>query len=181
MYPSQDVTSSIGNLIALPLQGQALKNGNSAFVDENWNAYPDQWDILFNKTEKLGIEDIEQCIAKWQGELAEARGTLANIDKNARPKPWKKKCEFFKTDVVGKLHIVLSNGVYIDALNLMPRIQNQIRSLAAFDNNVKRQGFLLMFLIREIQDIQSEYLLREICERSRNWRQKNYCHIPMAF
>ena len=40
---SQDVASSIGNLIALPLQGQALKNGNSAFVDENWNAYPDQW------------------------------------------------------------------------------------------------------------------------------------------
>ena len=42
MYPSQDVASSIGNLIALPLQGQALKNGNSAFVDKNWNAYPDQ-------------------------------------------------------------------------------------------------------------------------------------------
>ena len=30
--------------------------------------------------------------------------------------------------------MVLSNGVYIDTLNLMPRIQNQIRSLAAFDN-----------------------------------------------
>ena len=48
MYPSQDVASSIGNLIALPLQGQALKNGNSAFVDENWNAYPDQWDALLD-------------------------------------------------------------------------------------------------------------------------------------
>ena len=93
MYPSQDVASSIGNLIALPLQGQALKNGNSAFVDENWNAYPDQWDALFNKTKKLGIEDVEQCMAKWQGELAEVRGTLTNIEKNVRPKPWKKKCE----------------------------------------------------------------------------------------
>lgn len=51
MYPSQDVASSIGNLIALPLQGQALKNGNSAFVDENWNAYPDQWDALSIKQE----------------------------------------------------------------------------------------------------------------------------------
>ena len=134
MYPSQDVASSIGNLIALPLQGQALKNGNSAFVDENWNAYPDQWDALFNKTKKLGIEDVEQCMAKWQGELAEVRGTLTNIEKNVRPKPWKKKCEFCKSDVVGKLHMVLGNGVYVDTLNLMPRIQNQIRSLAAFDN-----------------------------------------------
>jgi hypothetical protein len=44
MYPSQDVANSIGNLIALPLQGQALKTGNSAFVDENWNAYQKQWE-----------------------------------------------------------------------------------------------------------------------------------------
>ena len=134
MYPSQDVASSIGNLIALPLQGQALKNGNSAFVDENWNAYPNQWDVLVNKTEKLGIEDIEKYMTKWQAELAESRGMLAGTDINNRPKPWKKKCEFVKADVVGKLHMVLGNGVYIDTLNLMPRIQNQIRSLAAFDN-----------------------------------------------
>ena len=118
MYPSQDVASSIGNLIALPLQGQALKDGNSAFVDENWNAYPNQWDILLNKTEKLGIEDIEKYMAKWQAELAESRGMLAGTDMNNRPKPWKKKCEFVKEDVVGKLHMVLSNGVYIDTLRL---------------------------------------------------------------
>lgn len=35
MYPSQDAASGIGNLIALPLQGRALKNGNSAFVDNS--------------------------------------------------------------------------------------------------------------------------------------------------
>lgn len=55
IYPFQYVASSIGNLIALPLQGQALKNGNNAFVDENRNAYPDQWDIFLRQTEKLGI------------------------------------------------------------------------------------------------------------------------------
>lgn len=134
MYPSQDVASNMGNLIALPLQGQALKNGNSAFVDENWNAYPDQWDVLLNKAEKLCIEDIEKYMVNWQGELAEGKGKLTGADINSRPKPWKKKCEFVKADVVGKLYMVLSNGVYVDTLNLMPRIQNQIRSLAAFDN-----------------------------------------------
>ena len=103
-----------------------------ANTDNEWHK---EVDALFNKTEKLGIEDIEQCMAKWQGELAEARGMLANVDKNTRPKPWKKKYEFCKSDVVGRLHMVLSNGVYIDTLNLMPRIQNQIRSLAAFDNS----------------------------------------------
>ena len=36
------INDGLGNLIALPLQGRALKDGNSAFVDENWNAYSDQ-------------------------------------------------------------------------------------------------------------------------------------------
>ena len=134
MYPSQDVANGIGNLIALPLQGQALKNGNSAFIDENWNAYPNQWDILFNNTEKLSIKEIEQYMGKWREELAENKEKVYDADRYTRPKPWRKKCEFFKEDVVGKIHIVLSNGIYIDILNLMPRIQNQIRSLAAFDN-----------------------------------------------
>lgn len=134
MYPSQDVASSIGNLIALPLQGQALKIGNSAFVDENWNAYPRQWNVLLNKTEKLGIEEVKKHMAKWKVEISESQGVYSDFEINNRPKPWKKKCKFVKDDVVGKLHMVLSNGVYIDTLNLMPRLQNQIRSLAAFDN-----------------------------------------------
>lgn len=68
MYPSQDVANSIGNLVALPLQGQAIQNGNSAFVDENWNAYPDQWTKLFN-IKKLSLEEVEIYIQKWQTDL----------------------------------------------------------------------------------------------------------------
>lgn len=144
MYPCQDVANSIGNLIALPLQGQALKNGNSALVDSNWNAYPDQWDVLLNHTTKLSIEDIEAFMQKWKAEISETTGVVT-ADVADRPKPWKKKQTFNKADVVGKMHIVLGDGVYIDTLNLMPRIQNQIRSLAAFDNPIfyknKRLGY----------------------------------------
>lgn len=131
MYPAQDVASSIGNLIALPLQGQALMYGNSAFVDENWNAYPNQWDVLLQGTKKLGIDEVEAYMAKWQSELLVATGGSNQAN---RPKPWKKKREFLKSDVVGKMHLVLCDGLYIDTLNLMPRLQNQIRSMAAFDN-----------------------------------------------
>ena len=145
MYPSQDVASSIGNLIALPLQGQALKSGNSAFVDKNWNAYPDQWDILLNHTEKLSLEDIEEHMKKWQTELAEKKGIVSLEALQSRPKPWKKKDGFVKSDVVGKMHIVLGDGIYVDTLNLMPRLQNQIRSMAAFYNPIfyknKRLGY----------------------------------------
>ena len=127
MYPTQDQAKDIGNLIALPLQGSALKNGNSAFVDSNWNAYPDQWDILLNQTKKLSAEEVELLLSKWQTETP-----VINI--NERQKPWRKQSGFSNKDVIGKMHIVLSDGLYVDALNLMPRIQNQIRSMAVFDN-----------------------------------------------
>ena len=39
-------------------------------------------------------------------------------------------------DVDGKIDITLSNGIYVDCLNLKPRIQNRIRRMAAFSNPV---------------------------------------------
>ena len=144
MYPSQDVANTIGNLIALPLQGQALKSGNSAFVDEHWNAYPNQWDKLL-QTKKLEREEVEGYIAKWQEDLSN-RGSRSDYAKEKiRLKPWKRKDGFATSDVTGKLHIVLADGVYIDTLNLAPRLQNQIRCMTTFDNPVfyknKRLGY----------------------------------------
>lgn len=134
MYPCQDYSDGVGNLIALPLQGQALKNGNSAFVDENFNAYSDQWDTLF-KTEKLSLKDVEKYIQEWMIEVSGTTSLLPNYEID-RVKPWNKDNRFSCFDVVGNLHIVLNDGVYVDTLNLMPRLQNQIRSLAAFDNPI---------------------------------------------
>ena len=42
--------------------------------------------------------------------------------------------KFQKADVDGALDITLSNGIYIDSLNLKPAIQNQIRRMAALSN-----------------------------------------------
>lgn len=48
MFPNQDTmpTGGFGNLIALPLQRLARDNGNSVFIDEQFNPYPDQWAYL---------------------------------------------------------------------------------------------------------------------------------------
>ena len=137
MLPMQDHApkGGVGNLIALPLQGQALKEGDSAFVDSNWNAYPNQWEVLFAK-HKLEEEFVKRKIKEWK--MLSPRG----IDRAAEPfdykqeKPWDKSRFFVKDDVEGKLCIILSDGIYIDTSNLKPRIQNQIRELAAFRNPV---------------------------------------------
>ena len=67
-----------------------MKNGNSAFIDDNWNAYPDQWDILLNKTKKLAVEEIDMCIEKWRQELIQYQRIANNDNLKDRPKPWKK-------------------------------------------------------------------------------------------
>ncbi len=43
---------------------------------------------------------------------------------------------FNKNDVEGKLHIVLSNGIYVDNTNLKAAMQNRIRRMAAISNPV---------------------------------------------
>ena len=136
IFPTQDYSDGIGNLIALPLQGEAVRKGNTVFVDENWNAYPDQWDILLRKTRKISKSDVENYIVRWQAELYEDKGILGGYNSKDRIKPWKKNDKFIKEDIVGKLHLVLADGVYVDTLNLAPRLQNQIRSFAVLDNPV---------------------------------------------
>ena len=133
MLPMQEHLSQggIGNLIALPLQGQALKVGNSAFVDENWNAYPNQWEKLMSMP-KLSKEFIEEKMKEWK--LSDANNPLQSDNAEDTDKPWDKTKHFVKSDVDGKLFITLANGVYIDTSNLAPRIQNRIRELAAFRN-----------------------------------------------
>ena len=144
MYPAQDVLNSIGNLIALPLQGQAVKKGNSVFVDEDWNAYPNQLSHLFS-VKKFSPKEVTDKINQWQLDLA-VRGTSSDyLKQKYRPKPWKREQCFNTSDVVGSLSIVLADGVYVDTLNIAPRLQNQIRCMATIDNPVfyknKRLGY----------------------------------------
>lgn len=132
MLPAQSRISNgeLGNLIALPLQGQALKEGNSAFVDKNWNAIPDQWSALLS-TEKLSEDKIKQLMDKWNIEI---NGYDVDFQSNDGCDPWERTDNFTKADVDGEIEVVLANRLYISANNLKPRIQNQIRRLAAFSN-----------------------------------------------
>jgi superfamily II DNA or RNA helicase len=138
MLPAQEYLEDgeLGSLIALPLQGQALKSGNSAFVDENWNAYPDQWDA-FQSTTKLSAEKIEDLLKQWNIQTDEySTDNVFTDNASYADKPWERSKHFHKEDVQGKLNITISNMIYIESRNLKPRIQNQIRRMAAFPNPV---------------------------------------------
>ena len=130
MVPSQDALpkGGLGNLIALPLQGQALKQGNSAFVDENWNAYPEQWKAL-KLDNRLSQKDIESFIEKWRGE--EKDSVLNHAPEDG---PWNKGVRFNASDVKGTVEIILSDRIYVSSINMTNKMKRQIRRLATCSN-----------------------------------------------
>lgn len=66
LFPNQDSVSKggFGNLIAFPLQGKYLEQGNSAFIDSDTaKPYSDQWDFL-SKIHKHTTEELNNIFSK---------------------------------------------------------------------------------------------------------------------
>ncbi|MCU6743934.1 DEAD/DEAH box helicase family protein [Suilimivivens aceti] len=128
MIPTQDVLpeGGLGNVIALPLQGMALKSGNSAFIDENWNAYEDQLNVLAG-TRRLTRQGIEDYLSLWYstGFTSEDNGTDA---------PWDKNSEIEAGSVKGVVRIVLADRIYIDSTGMSNKTKRQLRRMATFSN-----------------------------------------------
>lgn len=128
MIPTQDALpeGGLGNVIALPLQGMALKSGNSAFVDENWNAYEDQLKVLA-VTRRLTRQEIEDDLSLWYstGSTSEDNGTDA---------PWDKNSEIEAGSVKGVVRIVLADRIYIDSTGMSNKTKRQLRRMATFSN-----------------------------------------------
>ena len=134
LFPSQDTVpkGGFGNLIALPFQGQAQKNGNSLFVDEHFMPYPDQWAFL-SSLPKITPEQLAECLQKLcrEGDMGELADTP---EKQA---PWQHKRSRRKltnADFPVQVKLVLSNLIYIDKQGFSQAALNALKRLAAFPN-----------------------------------------------
>ena len=144
MMPMQDFLpeGKLGNLIALPLQGRALRNGNSAFVDESWNTYKDQWKRL-RETRRLSEKEVDDLIKLWcpdddamsifQNDVVEdtAAGHTSLLFGQS---PASTNRDFHAEDADGSVKIILSDGIYVNKKGLKDRMQNAIRRIAAYSN-----------------------------------------------
>ena len=76
-FPNQDTLpeGGLGNLVALPLQGMARRNGNSVFVDENFQIYPDQW-LYLRDIQKISEAAIDAIIQKHKCPLKNRNSSL---------------------------------------------------------------------------------------------------------
>lgn len=70
LFPNQDEIpkGGYGNLIALPLQGKAVKEGHSVFVNDNFIPYDNQWQFL-SSVQKVSEKHVKKIINEIEGSL----------------------------------------------------------------------------------------------------------------
>lgn len=133
LFPSQDAVpkGGFGNLIALPFQGRAQREGNTLFVDEQFVPYTDQWAYL-STLHKITPEELTEyltqlCVDGDMGVMLESTGQ----------KPWPSKRrpkELTRGDFPVQVRLMISNLLYVDKTGFSHGALNAVKRLAAFKN-----------------------------------------------
>ncbi len=147
MLPAQTTIpdGGFGNLVALPLQGAAMRRGNSMFVDEGLLPHPDQWAYL------SGVRRLTECEVRAvvaAGGTAGALGALASANsvggeskdaggaEERRPQTAETgRRPLTRADFGdGELEIVRGGMLLVPTGHLSAAAANRVRRLAAFAN-----------------------------------------------
>ena len=130
-FPNQDYmpTGGFGNLVALPLQGRARKDGNSVFVDDDFIPFTDQWAYLQRMT-KMTAAEVEKLVTRYD------REPLGELSKSSESAPWERPLPkpMNKADFPKSITIIRSSGIYIPTKDLSAKAINHLKRLAAFKN-----------------------------------------------
>lgn len=135
LFPNQDTlpAGGLGNLIALPLQKKSRDQGNSVFIDENFEPYPDQWEYL-SAIQKMSEEMLISLTALLGG--SDELGDLRAVEEPDEEKPWtpKRKAKLTPQDFPSAMTIVRSNMIFIAKAGITHKGRNALKRLAAFRN-----------------------------------------------
>ena len=130
-FPNQDTLpeGGLGNLVALPLQGMARRKGNSVFVDDEFNAYVDQWALL-SQIQRLTEAEVDLLLRQHM------MPNLGELSKSCETKPWE--TPQIKTPITDgypkQLALIRANMLYIPLTNLSAKCVNAFKRIAAFQN-----------------------------------------------
>ena len=142
LFPSQDTMprGGFGNLIALPLQREARQHGNSVFLDENLNPYPDDEQWAYLASLPLMDANTVELIAKEASRLGSVVGVrLAEPLDEEDGLPWTRLPSGRARNVITgplltNVRAVLAQKLFIEKTGLSSPLINQIKRLAAFQN-----------------------------------------------
>jgi hypothetical protein len=136
LFPNQDLMpeGGFGNLIALPLQYQARKQGNSQFVDHNLLPYADQWQFL-RQIKSLTSKQLSDLIAKL-APGSQSIPTQQIID--TRP-PWEQGARIKPTKINNcpkQISLTIANHIYFKLDEIPAPLAARLKRLASFSNPV---------------------------------------------
>lgn len=143
LFPNQDYLpeGGLGNLVALPLQGQARKLGNSVFVDEDFVAFKEQWSYL-QQIVKITENEVDTLLQK-KGILTE----MGDLSTTSDSTPWKIPEVQLVTryDFPRSLTIIRSNQIYVPLKHFSSKVLAHLKRVASFKNPefYARQGMRL--------------------------------------
>lgn len=139
LFPNQDTLpkGGFGNLIALPFQKEAVRNGNSIFIDDDGNPYHDQWNFLAS-IRKMTLDKVQQIVdtGAKNGRIIDAR--QSPIEGNNEP--WdqlpsgKHRFKLESKDIPEHISVTLANRIYIKIEKISSAFLNQLKHFAAFQN-----------------------------------------------
>jgi hypothetical protein len=139
LFPNQDTLpqGGFGNLIALPLQKHAREQGNSVFLDDTLNPWPDQWAFL------AGVRRLTRAEVEAVVDLAERRGRILGVrlpPDDEDDQPWlappsrRRQDPPLDGEAPASLELVLGNQIYVAKDGLHPGVRNRLLRVAAFQN-----------------------------------------------
>ena len=130
-FPNQDrlPEGGFGNLVALPLQGQARKNLNSVFVDDDFLAHKDQWSFLYN-IRKVKEDNVDKLLNLHVNEEFGALSTSSESKPWVTPTPQ----DVTKADFYSTMEIVKADKIYIPLKSISAKVLNHLKRIAAFKN-----------------------------------------------
>ncbi len=137
LFPNQDSMpkGGFGNLIALPLQKHARDKGGSVFVNDELQAYADQWAFLAS-VRRMPVADIKAVILQATGNAHPLDVNFIEEEDNGTP--WKRPEAATSKKLAGnmpkQLRITLANQLYFEKEGMPQVLANRLIRLAAFQN-----------------------------------------------
>jgi superfamily II DNA or RNA helicase len=144
LFPSQDTMprGGFGNLIALPLQHEPRLQGNTVFLDDRLDPYPDdrQWAYLASVARiDAGTVEMIAHKATQQGSVIGVR-SAENVDEDEAA-PWdrlpsgrRRRALAITGPLPKQVKAVFAQKLFLEKASLPSPLLDQIKRLAAFQN-----------------------------------------------
>lgn len=191
LFPNQDTMprGGFGNLIALPLQHEARRHGNTLFVDDAFEPYPDQWSQLasVNRMDPAAVVAIA-AEATRTDRVVGVRIVDPAEDGDAqpwvRPPSGRARRPMISSPLPREAHAVLAQRLFLEKAGLPSALLDQVKRLAAFQNpgfyakqRMRLSTALTPRVIACAEELAKHIALPRGCRTARGW-QDGSRHAP---